>query len=114
MPDYRPRIRAARLWADLTQQQLADELGVDVQTIKRRENDRASQPKRGERLAIAAICGVPPEFLEEGFGGHAESEISERLAGLAEQVRYLTRELSLRDMEEREQTGESGQQDEAQ
>jgi transcriptional regulator with XRE-family HTH domain len=41
----------------MTQEDLADELGVDVQTIKRRESGK-QDPKKGERLAIAQICGV--------------------------------------------------------
>jgi len=78
MSDHAARIRAARAYADLTQEQLADELGVDVQTIKRREAGR-QEPKRGELLAIAAICRVPMAFMEHGFGEIAENEVLRRL-----------------------------------
>lgn len=78
MADYAARIRAARGWADLTQQQLADQLGVDVQTIKRRESG-SQEPKKGERLAIAAICKVPLSFMEEGFGEVTRNELRDLL-----------------------------------
>lgn len=68
MSVYSARIRAARAYADITQLQLADALGVDEQTIKRRESPNGNEPKKGERIAIATICGVPPEFLEHGWG----------------------------------------------
>lgn len=63
---YAARIRAARAFAGLSQDELAHELGVEVQTIKRRENGKAD-PKRQELLAIAAVTGVPIEFLDYGF-----------------------------------------------
>lgn len=68
MSEYAPRIRAARAYKGFTQEELAEELGVDVQTIKRREAGK-QDPKRSERIAIAAICEVPLDFLENGFGG---------------------------------------------
>lgn len=77
MSTYAARIRAARAYAGLTQEQLAAELDVDTQTIKRREAG-SHDPKRGERMAIAAICGVPPEFMEHGFGAERD-EIAARL-----------------------------------
>lgn len=60
------RIRAARAYAAMTQEQLARQLGVDVQTVKRRESGR-SAPKRGELVAIATVTGVPISFMENGF-----------------------------------------------
>lgn len=63
---YGPRVRAARAYAGLKQVELADALGVDVQTIKRREAS-VHAPRRGELVAIAAICDVPLGFLERGF-----------------------------------------------
>jgi transcriptional regulator with XRE-family HTH domain len=77
--DYAARIRAARAYAGLKQDELAGRLGVDTQTIKRREAG-AQDPKRGELLAIAAITGVPVSFMEHGFGEVEPSEILERLA----------------------------------
>lgn len=58
---YAARVRAARGYANLTQKELAERLGVDEQTIKRREKETGGQePKLGERIAIATICDVPP------------------------------------------------------
>lgn len=78
MSDFAARIRAARAWADLSQEQLAEQLGTTAQTIKRREAG-TQQPKRGELLAIAAICGVPSSFMEHGFGEVDRDEVVERL-----------------------------------
>jgi transcriptional regulator with XRE-family HTH domain len=103
MADYAARVRAARAYADLTQQELADALGVNVQTIKRRElaprHELAQPPKKGERRAIAGICGVPVEFMEAGFGGESRSELNELVAGLDEQLRLLRGETAARDAE---------------
>jgi transcriptional regulator with XRE-family HTH domain len=73
---YGPRIRAARAFKGLTQAQLGDRLGLDEQTIKRRESGK-QEPKPGERVAIAAICGVPLEFIEHGWpaDGDYSSEV---------------------------------------
>jgi transcriptional regulator with XRE-family HTH domain len=118
MPDYGPRIRAARGWANISQEQLAEALGRNKQFVADRERapneDRWREPTKGDRIAIAAICGVPPEFLEVGFDGHAPSELSERLADLEKEIRHLVRELALRDMEEPAQSDESDQQGEGQ
>ena len=96
MADYGARVRAARAYADLTQEQLAERLGVNVQTIKRREmhpgDELYQPPKRGERLAIAVICGVPPAFMEDGFGGYGPDELVDtvtQLAGQVEQIQTL-------------------------
>ena len=100
----------------MTQDQLAIALGVDVATVKRRELPRGHEhlkpPKKGERLAIAQICGVPADFMEHGVEGRAPSEISERLAALEEAIRDLQRELSIAAVEERPQTGEADEQGE--
>lgn len=100
MPDYAARIRAARGWANLTQDDLAEALGREKQWVLRRERppERGGyqEPTKGDRIAIASICGVPIEFLEEGFGGEAQSEISERLAELRGDVQALDREILVR------------------
>jgi transcriptional regulator with XRE-family HTH domain len=70
---YSARIRAARAFAGLTQDQLAEMLGVDTNTIKRRESG-TNLPKRGELLAIATITGVPISFMEHGFGDPGPEE----------------------------------------
>jgi transcriptional regulator with XRE-family HTH domain len=63
---YGKRIRAARCYAGLSQQQLGEALGLGKQTIIRREADE-QQPSPGERIAISQITGVPLAFLEHGF-----------------------------------------------
>ena len=116
MPDYGPRIRAARGWADLSQEELAERLGRNKQFVADRERspteDRWVKATPGDLLAIATICGVPPDFLEHGFGGSAPNEISERLGALQQEVQHLVRELALADLEAPEQNGESDQQGE--
>jgi transcriptional regulator with XRE-family HTH domain len=75
---YAPRIRAARLYKDLTQAELADALGVDEKTIIRRENGK-QDPKKGELIALAGICGVPVSFMQDGFGEPTRDELVEQL-----------------------------------
>lgn len=93
--DYSPRIRAARGYAGLTQEGLAEALGVDVQTIKRRESSNGKEPKQGERIAIAAICGVPIEFMEQGFGEIRRDDVLETLDGLRVTVDDLLEAVSV-------------------
>lgn len=100
MPDYGPRVRAARGWANLTQEELADALDREKQFVLRRElspdHERYQRTNKGDRLAIAAVCGVPAAFIEEGFGGEARSELGERLSALEAEAREMRSELSLR------------------
>ena len=62
---YAARIRAARGFAGLSQEELAERLGVERQWVKRREGDYRGKPADRERIARA--CGVPAEFLENGW-----------------------------------------------
>jgi transcriptional regulator with XRE-family HTH domain len=78
VPDYGRRIRAARAYAGLTQDQLAEALGLDVQTVKRRESGK-QEPRNGERIAIAAVCNVPLEFIEHGFPAVVSTEAQDAL-----------------------------------
>lgn len=71
---YGPRIRKARAIAGLSQAELANKLGVEVATVKRKESPRGKEPKPMERIAIAAICGVSLDFLE---GRVLEIEVAE-------------------------------------
>lgn len=53
--------RAARAWADLTAQQLADTLGVGIRTVQRWESGQVKPPL--ERvIAVADACHVPVWF----------------------------------------------------
>jgi transcriptional regulator with XRE-family HTH domain len=63
---YAPRIKAARAFAGLTQEQLADELGVAVKTVKRKETG-VTRAHRRDLIAIARACDVPLVFLEQGW-----------------------------------------------
>ena len=97
---YAARIRAARAYAGLKQQELADALGHDSKTQIRREADDGDPPRRAELIAIAVVCGVPLSFLDHGFQD-ASSE-PERLAeakSLADQARGLA-ELREREVQE--------------
>lgn len=91
MSRYAARIRAARGYADITQQQLADRMGVDVQWVKRREKNSGGQnPKPGELIAIAAICEVPEQFMTSGFGEPSRSELVEILDEISERLELLS------------------------
>lgn len=79
MTQYAARYRAARGFAGLTQEALAHELGVEVQTIKRRESGE-KEPKKAELIAVAAICGVPLEFMEHGWGRATPDELGRLVA----------------------------------
>jgi transcriptional regulator with XRE-family HTH domain len=61
---YAARIATARKLAGLSQQDLADALGVNVQTIKRRESAAGKAPKKVDRIAIATVCGVSIDYME--------------------------------------------------
>lgn len=60
------RIRAARAFADLSQQALADHLGKSTATLKRIERG-LREASTDELWAIADRCGVPRHFMEKGF-----------------------------------------------
>lgn len=75
MTQYAARYRAARAYAGLSQPELAERLGVDAQTIKRRESG-AKEPKKAELIAVAAICQVPLTFMESGWGALTADEVS--------------------------------------
>lgn len=62
---YAARIRAARGFAGLSREKLAERLEVDHQWVKRREGDYRG--KAADRERIARACGVPVEFLEHGW-----------------------------------------------
>ncbi len=61
---YGPRLAAARKWAGISQETMAEELGVSSTTIKRRENVAWKEPKRVDLLAAAAVTGVSIDYLE--------------------------------------------------
>lgn len=66
MGNLQDRLRAARAFANLSQQELADQLGISIGTVKRRELGDATLNNQA-LLATAQACGVPFAFLVEGF-----------------------------------------------
>jgi DNA-binding XRE family transcriptional regulator len=62
------RFRKAREDAGLTQQELADELSVDRNTVSAYESDQRKRPMRSVVKAWAMRCGVPAEWLTTGGG----------------------------------------------
>ena len=64
-PGYETRIRRARLDANKTQSELADALGVHVDTVRRWENGR-STPADGQFVAIARVTRVKASWLLYG------------------------------------------------
>jgi transcriptional regulator with XRE-family HTH domain len=65
-PDVMARIRAARAYADLSQPELADKIGMSLPTYKRAELGKRPVSTE-ELLSIARACDVPPQFLLSGW-----------------------------------------------
>lgn len=76
MSELAKRIRAARAWADLTQKELGDALGINEQSVKRTEAG-TRDPGAPEQWAIAEITGVPRWFITDGFAGAGQLEQDE-------------------------------------
>jgi transcriptional regulator with XRE-family HTH domain len=67
------RMKAARVLANLSQQELADRLGVSVGTVKRRESgDSAANPE--VLMALAQATGVPLSWIISGFTAEQTEE----------------------------------------
>jgi transcriptional regulator with XRE-family HTH domain len=60
------RARAARAYADMKQDAVAEALGVSHITVKRMERG-AKDITMDELWAIADACGVPRSFMDSGF-----------------------------------------------
>jgi transcriptional regulator with XRE-family HTH domain len=72
------RLWRARRHVNLTQQQLAERLGVGLKSIKEYESDRR-RPKRAVLLGWAVQCQVDPRWLEHGAGEpDSESAVTTR------------------------------------
>lgn len=65
----RHRLRIAREYADLEQDELANIIGVSRNTIGNSEKGRV-QPRRITLNAWALACGVPVSWLITGFAGN--------------------------------------------
>jgi transcriptional regulator with XRE-family HTH domain len=64
--DITARIRAARAYANLSQPDLADAIGMSLPTFKRAELGKRPVSTE-ELLTIARACNVPPSFLLDGW-----------------------------------------------
>jgi transcriptional regulator with XRE-family HTH domain len=92
MSEQSRRYKAARVYAGLGQQDLGDALGIDRQTVGKRESGE-QEAKKAEMIALAHVCDVPVAFLLGGFaalgGEPTRSELRERLDRLEGSVRFL-------------------------
>lgn len=66
------RIRAVRSYANLTQQQLADLIGVSLATMKRMESG-ARPISTDELLLVGDAAQAPPEFMLHGYAAITET-----------------------------------------
>lgn len=67
METFAERLRIARMWRVLTQEQLAAASGVPVVTISRLENSYRNQmPRQGTVQRLAAALDVSPAWLLYG------------------------------------------------
>jgi transcriptional regulator with XRE-family HTH domain len=66
------RVRAARIYADLSREELAKRLEVSARTQTNSELGKRRIP-RPELLAIAEACEVPMWFLEGGWENYPAS-----------------------------------------
>lgn len=57
------RVRAARGYAGLQQHELGPKIGLERQSIWRMENEKR-EVSAGEKIAIAHVCGLPPDFFD--------------------------------------------------
>ncbi|WP_026912652.1 helix-turn-helix domain-containing protein [Patulibacter minatonensis] len=61
-------MRAVRVFADLTREELGRRIGASPRTIRRLEDDQRRMTDR-ERARIAWACGAPEWFLASGWEG---------------------------------------------
>lgn len=86
--DIGARVRAARSYADLSQQGLADAIGVERRIIGYIEgNETRHVLTVPEAQRIAKACGVPFSFLVDGW----TLDLAERVAGLDGRLGELER-----------------------
>lgn len=96
--DVARRVRAARAYAGLSVRELADSIGIGVQTIKRIEAGSRA-PRTMEIWAIAEVCGLPNEWFEldvEALARYAAdassllARVEQRLARIEAQLGITT------------------------
>ena len=74
------RIWRARDALNMTARDLADRLGVHVDTISAWERDR-SEPRTSRLFMLAGVLGVTPAWLIAGLGEAPKDEISNSVSG---------------------------------
>lgn len=74
------RIWRARDALDMTARELADRLGVHVDTVSAWERDR-SEPRTSRLFMLAGVLGVTPAWLIAGLGEAPKDEISNSVSG---------------------------------
>lgn len=72
VPGFGPRLKAARNSASLTQQQLANQLGVTLRTYQRYE-DGTTEPTLYALVSVSIILGVTSDYLL-GLGPEAPAD----------------------------------------
>lgn len=74
--EFGKRLRAAREYAQLTQQELAEKSGVPQQTISKIE--RGDQDTSSHTVHLAVACGVRPQWLGMEEGPMTDSYTTDR------------------------------------
>lgn len=102
------RIRAARAYAGITQEDMADRLGISIVTYKRIE-----QAKRdvdlGEVKRISEITGMPIEFFSVDLKALADSETQKaQLEQVQTRIQGLVSRLEDIEFRMRQNQNESG------
>src|SRR5438552_6340204 len=71
------RVRERRIMLGLTQQQLADMIGVTYQQAHKYERG-INRVSAGRLFEIRRVLGVPVAFFYEGIDGNQQPQVSER------------------------------------
>jgi transcriptional regulator with XRE-family HTH domain len=67
------RVKAARGYAELSREQLAERVGLSARQIKLIEERQRHSTSRDELLEIGRACNVPDAFMDVGFKGADEA-----------------------------------------
>jgi transcriptional regulator with XRE-family HTH domain len=90
------RVRAARAYCGLTVREVADAVGLGLQTIKRIEAG-SRVARKSEIVAIAEACGLPRDWFEADFEALVQlaSEADELLARVDRRLARIERHVGL-------------------
>jgi transcriptional regulator with XRE-family HTH domain len=89
------RVRAARAYAGLSVTELANRIGLGLQTIKRIESGKRAA-RRFEVWAIAEACGLPREFFEADLDllNRRATALQETLVRVEERLERIERQMA--------------------